>query len=108
LYIIIATVLFIAIILGITSLTGRAIGDCIDSDRGDNPETPGSVRYTISEKVYVDECYSKSGLEEKRYVKERLCLVQMDTEIYKCETNCLENSKGEGYCKPGEAKKIEN
>tara|TARA_Y100000310_G_scaffold337205_1_gene423676 strand:+ start:593 stop:937 length:345 start_codon:yes stop_codon:yes gene_type:complete len=109
LYVIVVVVLVVGLGLSFYgNYTGKAIGDCIDSDRGDYPETPGSVSYTISSKVYVDECYSESGLGEKRFVKERLCLVQMDSKIYKCENGCLENSKGEGYCKEGEANRIYN
>lgn len=108
LYTIIAVVLVGALILSFSNLTGRSIGECIDTDEGNDPSNPGSVSFTESNVVYKDECYSKEGVSVKTYLKERYCLIKMGNKIYKCETGCLENEKGEGYCKEGEAKLIEN
>ena len=109
LYIIIAiAVISVFGLVFYNNLTGRgtqnpSLGDCIDSDRGDDPYSPGIVSFSVSKDEYKDECYAKGNDNIEKYLKERLCLEKMDTLLYTCETGCLENENGEGYCKEGEA-----
>ena len=116
LYLIIAIILVAGLSLSFYSnFTGQGtflenpqLGECVETDKGDDPYTPGSVSYTVAAGRYKDECYAKSELEIKKFLKERHCFVSMENRIYKCETGCIENEEGEGYCKPGEANRIYN
>jgi len=116
LYLIVAIVLIGGLALSFYSnFTGKgsfvenpALGICSESDGGDDPYTPGSVSYSVAVETYKDECYSKGDLGIIKFLKERHCLVSMENRIYKCDTGCIENEKGEGYCKEGEANRIYN
>jgi len=101
LYIIVAVVLVAAIVLSLGNLTGRVVGDCMDSDGGEDPLTPGSVSFTESSAVYKDECYG-SGLNPEKFVREYYCLSEAESNKYICDAGCTENANGEGYCLPGE------
>lgn len=113
LYVIIAVVLIIGLALSFSNLTGRylnpnkQIGQCIDSDGGDNPEKPGIVRYTVASTVYKDVCYAEAGVGVKEYVKERYCFGgRMQNRVYLCLSGCTDNHLGEGYCNEGEVNRI--
>ena len=99
-YLLIAAVVVVVLILGVTSLTGRSVGDCLDSDNGDDPATPGSVSFTNTKTVYKDECYS-SGLNPEKFVREYFCVGKLDDRRYVCDNGCTENANGEGYCNEG-------
>lgn len=107
LYIIVAVVLVAAIVLSLGNFTGRAVGDCMDSDGGEDPLTPGSVSFSVSEAVYKDECYG-SGLNPKKFVREYYCLDEAESRRYTCDAGCAENANGEGYCLPGEVSVLHN
>ena len=107
---IIAAIAVIAVIglFSFTNLTGRGtentiLGNCMDSDGGDDPYFPGSASFSVSKEVYKDECYSEGTIYTNTHLKERICMDKMETIQYLCESGCLENENGEGYCKEGEA-----
>ena len=107
LYIIVAVVLVVGLTLSFSNLTGNyvsqnpVLGECIDTDLADDPETPGSVRYENEGTEYLDECYSKSNTGPKKYLKERYCVDRMKTQKYLCYGGCAMLASGQGYCLEG-------
>ena len=113
LYIIVAVVLVVGLVLSFSNLTGNvananpALGQCIDKDAGDDPETPGSVTHEKSEVVYQDECIAEGGVGPRKYLKERYCGGgRIQTTRYLCYGGCGENSMKEGFCLEGGTNKI--
>ena len=103
-YIVVAIVIVVALVIAVSNFTGQSVlGKCIDSDNGDDPMTAGTVSYEKSDLTYRDECYSRSNIGPEKYLKEYYCLDKIATRRYFCESGCLEDENGIGYCAEGVA-----
>ena len=107
LYIVVAIVLIAGLALSFYNFTGQSTlgtdkGKCIDSDGGLNPEVAGIASYENRDVEYKDECETTTS-GQKKFLKEKYCLEKIETKRYRCETGCLENANGVGYCEKGQA-----
>ena len=96
LYIVVAVIVVAALVLVFGNLTGKATYTCVDSDGGDEPNTPGIVSYGKTE--YVDYCYARSGDNVEKFLAEYFCLDQVTTNRYLCEGSCKTGTNGASYC----------
>ena len=95
LYIIVAVVLLAAVVLSFGNLTGESVKSCIDSDGGDDPYTPGTVSWGNSE---LNDYCEVTATGQKKFLKEKYCLIKATTNRYRCDGGCVEDENGIGYC----------
>ena len=106
LYVLVAVILVAGLVLSFSNLTGRSmsvLGDCEETDGGDDPYSPGITAYSEGPKEYKDECYSRTGAGVEKWLSEKYCQNKISTRRYFCEGGCLKDINGVGYCAEGEA-----
>lgn len=87
LYVLVVVVVVAVLALAILEMTGRAtLGDCNDSDNGIDYKVKGVATYGNRDKVYIDECLSRTTLKEY-YCLDKGSWIKSDR--YMCQNECV-------------------
>lgn len=93
LYVVVAVVVVAVIVLAALKMTGNvSLGNCIDSDGGDDKYVRGTAKYTGRIGSYTDECYARTTSEMEDYVKEYFCLDRITSKRYYCDKGCSDGA----------------
>jgi len=98
-YIVIGVVVVLAIALifssGPTGFSISKIGDCTDSDGGENYFEAGTTISQSQDVVYTDRCFSTHELKPNKWLKEYYCTAgrnQISSRTYLCPNGCQDGA----------------
>ena len=93
--------LVVAITLSFFELTGLSVktpsgslGNCIDSDSGQDYYTTGTAKYENRDVVYTDYCFSRTG-EIEKWLNEYYCMsgnYMIKSKDYLCPNGCIDGA----------------